>query len=102
MTEESTLYTFTQPVRGGYYYIVVKADSDEEAAHVAADVAGSFENLTGELRLLNVHNEGELVLEPMMQERLDEFGHAYRFAPTRLRPYSERYGHLGKADLPEQ
>ena len=95
MSEETQVYTFAQPVRGGYYYIVVKADSDEEAAHVAADVAGSFENLTSELRFLNQHSEGVLALELKMQERLDEFGHAHRFVPVRLRPYSERVGYRG-------
>ena len=95
MSEETQVYTFTQPVRGGYYYVVVKADSDEEAAHIAADVAGSSENLTGRLHVLHQYSEGELALELKMQERLDEFGHAHRFVPVRLRPYSERVGYRG-------
>ena len=95
MEEEVMLYTFTQPVRDGYYYIVVKASSAEEAASITADVAGSFEHLTGNLRFLNQYAEGELVLEPKMQARLDEIGYAHRLVSVRPRPHHERTRHYG-------
>jgi len=92
--EEATLYTFKQPVEGGYYYCVVRADSDEEAAATISDLAGSFEDLTGNLQLMGRYAEGELVLESAMQRKLDEMDYASRFvsAPRDV-PYVRRFEH---------
>ena len=79
---ESTLYTFKQPVEGGYYYCVVRADSEEEAAATISDLAGSFEDLTGHPQLLGRYAEGELVLNYEMREQLDEKDYAHRFVST--------------------
>lgn len=96
MEEERTaLYTFTQPVRGGYYYIVVKASSSEEAVHIITDIVGSIKRITGRLRVLSQYPEGTLVLGNKMQERLDDVGYAHRFVRVHAAPYHERVGHRG-------
>lgn len=90
------LYTFAQPVRGGYYYIVAKADSMEEATALATDETKNIKHKrryeeaplgsphSGGLVTLSTHAEGTLLLEPDMQERLNQFGVAHRFTPRPL------------------
>ena len=88
--EEATLYTFKQPVEGGYYYCVVRSDSDEEAAATISDLAGSFENLTGNPQLLGRYAEGELVLNNTMQRQLDEMDYASHFVSTPSNVHTRR------------
>ena len=76
---EPTIYTFKQPAEGGYYYAIVRADTDEEAAAYIADVADLFEHPTGKLQLISRYSEDKLVLEPVMQKKLDETGYVLRF-----------------------
>lgn len=90
--EETMLYTFSQPVRGGHYYIVIRASSNEEAAQVMVDIVNKFEHRTERLTTLSVLPEGTLVLAPKIQEQLDETGYAYTFAPTPPRPYQKYFG----------
>lgn len=84
------LYTFQQPVRGGYYYIVAKAKNEEEAADKAQQIASTFEHSTGLLQTLSQLREGTLVLNPEMQTRLDEFGVAHKFTFVPHPPFHER------------
>lgn len=73
------LYTFKQPVQGGYHYIVVKAASDEEAAHTIFEVVDQIEHRTDKLFTLSQFPEGSLQLSTKMQASLDEVGYAHRF-----------------------
>lgn len=92
------IYTFKQPVRGGYYYIVVEAESNEEAAHITTELAESFECKTEQLQFLSKYPDysgGTLTLTPTMQRRLNELGYAHKFVPVYATPYHERVGHRG-------
>lgn len=80
--EKATLYTFTQPVQGGYYYIVVKATSKEEAVHTITDIVSEIKQITGRLLVLSQWPEGTLQLGSEMQARLELYGHAHRFIRT--------------------
>lgn len=76
-------FTFIQPVRTGHYYIVVQAETEEDAVPVIVDVADSFEDRTGTLQVLSRYAENSLVLKPDMQQQLDTKGFAYRFNPAK-------------------
>jgi len=88
-------YTFQQPVRGGFYYMVVKAENEEEASDKAHQVASPFEHTTGRLVSLSHFPEGALVLNAGMQNRLNQFGITHDFTSTAHPPYHVRKGHYG-------
>lgn len=89
------LYTYLQPVRAGFYYIVVKAKNDEEATDHALQVASTFEHAAGDLVALSSFPEDTLVLDPKMKARLDEFGVAHLFTSTPYPQFHERKGYRG-------
>lgn len=101
-------YTFAQPVRGGYYYIVARADSKEEAVTKAEDAMKDIEHkqwltespLGGAppegLVHFGTHSEGTVVLKPDMEKRLKEFGVAHTFYRRELPPFSERMGYRSR------
>lgn len=90
---EKKIYTFVQPVREGYYYIAVLAQTDGEAFITADSIA--FANKTDRLRKLSEFNQEELVVESSFKVRMVSLGYAHRFVTAWPPPYHERAGHYG-------
>lgn len=96
------IYTYKQKVRGGYYYVVIEAETQPEANAKMAELADTFDNPTGPALPLSHYPDWRnmhLMLSPAMQRRLNEFGYAHDFHTTWLPPYQEREGHYSR--LPE-
>lgn len=101
-------YTFAQPVRGGYYYIVARANTLEEATTLAED---AMRNIKYKQKLedkpfgtfhpeglvnFGTYPEGTLVLSSDNEERLKEFGITHSFVRRELPPFHERMGYRSR------
>ena len=74
-------FTFIQPVKTGYYYIVIQAETSEDAVPVLVDLVDSLENRTEPIIVLSKYKTNSMVLRPDMQHQLNTKGFAYRFNP---------------------
>lgn len=94
---EQKVYTFTQPVRGGHYYIAIRAFDDTEAAQKAIDIVKKIRKpLTDRLHSLSIlsNSEERLVLPNLKKrEALEKFGYIYTFHPVHYPLYHA--GHKG-------